>query len=158
LSQTLVASIQLTGFDASKDPVVWGATPFAALGVFNGATVPLFVQRKREWARMPGAIADTRSAPFLARTSRGVYYAGGSSGGSNLLAITGYDLLALDNFGISCPGAATKSFALVILPQANLDGEIALAWRVDDAAVNVVGLGDCTDYSDVAAGLVSSKV
>ena len=144
LSQSVVASIQLTGSDGSGNAIVWGAVPFAALGAFDGLTIPLFVQRKGEFARMPGTTLDGRDAPLLATSSRGVYIAGGGN-----LALAAYDMLSLDGFSSTCPAAPAKSFALAISSAANTDGESAMAWRIDDAGVDVVGLAQCTEYGSL---------
>jgi hypothetical protein len=139
LPQSLVASIQLTGSDSNGNPVIWGAVPFASLGAFDGLTIPFFVQRKGELARMPGNTFDDRAQALLATSGRGVYIAGG--GDRDLAA---YDMLMLDNFSTTCPHAPAKSFALVISPTPNTDGESAMAWRIDDNAVTIVGLAQCT--------------
>jgi hypothetical protein len=139
LSQSTVASIQLTGSDGNGTAIIWGAVPFAVLGAFNGLTIPLFVQRKGEFARMPGTTYDGRNAPLLATSARGVYIAGGGN-----LPLAAYDMLMLDGFPSTCPAAPSKSFALVISPKANTDGESAMAWRIDDSGLSVVGLAQCT--------------
>ncbi len=164
-SQSLVASLQLTGMDASNNAVVFGAAPFAELGVFNGTTVPLFVQRKGELARMPGATADARSAPLLQITARGAYFAGGTIAGSTTPPVTGaYDLLALNGFATTFAANRTAlSFAIIQLAQATNDGDLALALLVDDAGVDLVGLATAELYptsslpsnmswSDIAGG------
>lgn len=140
LSQSATASIQLTATQADGSTVVWGAVPFATLGALDGFTIPLFIQRKGDIARMPGT-TEAGAAPFLATTSRAVYIAGD---GTN---IAGYDMLFLQAFD-PCPvTAATKSFALVISPTANTDGEQAMAWRISDDGASVFGLAQCTgDY------------
>jgi hypothetical protein len=142
VSQSTVASIQLTASDAT-DAIVWGAVPFAALGAFDGLTIPLFVQRKGENARMPGTTLDARTAPLLAASGRGVYIAGGGD------PLAAYDMLTLDHFAATCPAKPAKSFALVISSKANSDGESAMAWRIDDSGASVFGLAQCTDYSSV---------
>jgi len=142
LPQSTVASIQLTGFDSSAptpNAILWGAVPFAALGVFDGLTIPLFVQRKGEFARMPGTTLDGREGPLLATAGRAVYIAGGGN-----LELAAYDMLWLDGFASTCSAAPAKSFALVISPKANTDGESAMAWRIDDNSVDIVGLAQCT--------------
>jgi hypothetical protein len=137
LDQTVVASIQLTAFEAQGSPVVWGAVPFEQLGVFDGVTVPLFIQRKGENARMPGD-ADDQGQPLLATSSSVIYVAGDNH---DLVA---YDMLMLDFFG-RCPlVAGAKSFAVVVSPDPNSDDEYAMAWRVDNDAASIVGLGQCT--------------
>jgi hypothetical protein len=140
LPQATVASIQLTGFEADGGPVVWGAVPFAELGAFSGLTIPLFVQRKGDTARMPGTI-EAGSPPLLAANSRVILVAGDNT------TLGAYDMLYLDAISSVCPSAATKSFALVVSPTPNSDGEQAMAWRISDNAASVYGLAQCTgDY------------
>ena len=147
LSQSVVASIQLTGSDANANAIVWGAVPFATLGVFDGLTIPLFVQRKGEFARMPGTIADARNKPLLQRTARGVYYAGGSLGGP--IPPTGaYDLLLLQDFGSTlAANRVATSFAIIQLSQTNQEGDSALALLIDSAGVDEFGLATDEIYS-----------
>jgi hypothetical protein len=144
LSQSLVASIQLTGSDGGGNAIIWGAVPFAALGAFDGLTIPLFVQRKGEFARMPGTTLDGRNQPLVTTSARGVYIAGGGN-----LELAAYDMLGLDGFSSTCLAAPAQSFALVISSKANTDGESAMAWRIDDNAVDVVGLAQCTQYGSL---------
>jgi hypothetical protein len=148
-SQSLVASLQLTGKDGAGSTVVWGAAPFATLGVFNGTSVPLFVQRKRELARMPGAIADARTAPLLAVTARGVYFAGGSISGATTPPSTGaYDLLSLNGFPTTYGANRTaKSFAVIQLATETQDGDLALGLLIDDAGADLFGLATQELYS-----------
>jgi hypothetical protein len=148
-SQTDVASIQLTGSGAgSTGALVWGAVPFAELGVFNGQTIPLFVQRKNELARMPGTF-DGRAAPLLATTPRGIYMAGGTETGSTTTPpIAGYDLVNLAGANTTVIGQPNvTSFALVELTQATADGDLALAWLFDSkGVVTPVGLATSIAY------------
>jgi hypothetical protein len=148
-SQSLVASLQLTGKDSAGNAVVWGAAPFAELGAFNGTTVPLFVQRKGEFARMPGAIADARTSPLLAVTARAVYFAGGSISGATTPPPTGgYDLLALNGFStIFAANRAARSFALIQLATETQDGDLALGLLIDDAGADLFGLATQELYS-----------
>jgi len=161
-SSTLVASLQLTGNDASGNAVVFGTTPFVELGALDGATLPLFVQRKGELARMPGETTDDRSAPLLAVTGRGIYYAGGSlSGASGPLDVGGYDLLGLEAFGTTCEvNLNATSFALIQLTQENENGDLGYAALVDDAGYLAVGLPSCgggadTPTKELPTGLLS---
>lgn len=156
-SQSLVASLQLTGKDAAGDVVVWGAAPFAELGVLDGTTVPLFVQRKHEFARMPGVMADGRSAPLLQVTARGVYFAGGSISGATTPPPTGaYDLLGMNGFTTTFAANRTaKSFAIIQLATATQEGDLALGLLIDDAGADLFGLATAEAYSTDAFSGVS---
>jgi len=138
LSQTAVASIQLTASESSGSAVVWGAVPFATLGAFNGLTIPLFIQRKGDTARMPGSSEDA-AAPLLAASPRAIYVANDDR------PLTAYDMLLLDAIGGTCPAAPAKSFALVVSPKPNTDGNSVMAWRISDDDASVMGLSlQCT--------------
>jgi hypothetical protein len=59
-------SLQVTGFDSSKARRVFGATLPLQYGALAGQTIPVFVQRTGELARLPGPLSDARQAPLLA--------------------------------------------------------------------------------------------
>jgi hypothetical protein len=59
-------SINVTGFDATKTRRVFGATLPLQYGLLVRQTVPVFVQRTGELARLPGALSDARRQPSLA--------------------------------------------------------------------------------------------
>jgi hypothetical protein len=149
-SQEEVVSIQLTG-TSSTGPVVFGATPFAELGALSGLTIPLFIQRKGQLARMPGALPDGRAAPLLAVTDRAVYVVGGTiSGTQGDPPIAAYDLLLLNQLQDTwAPPQTATSFALVQLAQEDADGDLALGVFIDAKSASVIGLAtqtlECSD-------------
>ena len=145
VQQSLVGSLQLTGKDASGNAVVFGATPVVEVGLLDGANIPLFVQRKGDFARMPGTIADDRAAPLLAASPRAIYYAGGTvASATSPPGLGGYDLLLLQDFGDPCPVTVdAQSFALVQLAQQNGLGDYAVGALLDDAGITEVGLPSC---------------
>jgi hypothetical protein len=141
--------------------VVFGATPFAALGALSGKTIPLFAQRMGELARMPGALPDGRVAPLLAATARGIYVVSGTlTGLSGDPPIAAYDLLLLSPLGawaapVHTPVQHTGSFALVQLSQADADGDIAVGVLIDASGQTQVGLStqtlECSDDPSVSS-------
>jgi hypothetical protein len=145
VAEEAIASLQLTGRDASNNAVLFGATPFVQLGALDGATIPLFVQRKGEFACMPGAIADGRTAPLLAANPRGIYYGGGTiTGATGNPVFGGYDLLFLDGFATTCDvGVAARSLSLVELTNQTSDGDSAVAALIADNAIYELGLPSC---------------
>lgn len=149
-SQTLVASLQLAGKDGANNDILFGATPLVELGALDGATLPLFVQRRGELARMPGSTEDARSMPLLAATNRGIYWVGGSlSSTSDPLDLGGYDLLALDAFTANCAvNVHAKSFALVELTSESSNGDFAYVGLVGDDGFLAVGLPSCGGGAD----------
>jgi hypothetical protein len=67
LSETSTAvSINISGYDATNTRRVFGASLPIQYGVLAGQTVPVFVQRDGELARLPGPLSDSRPAPVLA--------------------------------------------------------------------------------------------
>jgi hypothetical protein len=55
--------IQVSGFDAANEKVLGGQSVVIAFGGLDGATLPLFVQRTGEMARLPNPPTDARPSP-----------------------------------------------------------------------------------------------
>jgi hypothetical protein len=60
-----VVSLNITGFDSSKKRRVFGASLPVQYAALAGQTIPIFVQRTGELARLPGPLSDSRHAPVL---------------------------------------------------------------------------------------------
>ncbi len=132
-SSSMVASIQVTA-SAAGTKVVSGASPFIELLALEGITLPVFVQRNGEFARMPGSLPDGRSALLSSVTSGGVYGAGGVSDAGT--PVFGYDLVFLNQFSTECPVDRTpRSIAL----------ENAGMLLVDDNGATVLDLTNCVN-------------
>jgi hypothetical protein len=90
-----VGMIEVTGKDDAGSPILFGATIPLQFSALDGATVPIFVQRMGELARMPSPPADARHFPLLGVLG-GRYLV--STGGSDT-AVAGqtsiYDFLSL---------------------------------------------------------------
>ena len=65
--ENAVAAITVSAVDALGDPVVFGSSLPLQYGSLEGATIPIFVQRTGELARMPGPLSDPRQAPVLSQ-------------------------------------------------------------------------------------------
>jgi hypothetical protein len=71
-SQNTQAILTVTGFAADGGAVIFGASVPLDFGAINGLTIPIFVQRTGQFARLPGTFsvpdggADTRTSPVLA--------------------------------------------------------------------------------------------
>jgi hypothetical protein len=79
LDETLIYTFQITATDAANERVAYGQSVPFELGVLQGVTVPIFVQRTGDLARMPGPLPDARHAPLLAIfEGRYLLVAGGS--------------------------------------------------------------------------------
>jgi hypothetical protein len=89
--QDAVASILVTGTDASSTELVYGASIPVQYGALDGETLPIFVQRVGQNARLPNPPADTRQAPTLAVLSDRFLIIGGGSNAGTALTTQVYD-------------------------------------------------------------------
>ena len=95
LSESTIASIQVTGLDATGGQrLVFGATLPLIFGGLSGSTIPVFVQRVGELARLPGALGTSRSAPVLSVIQGEYLFAAGG-----LTPATSIDLYDFAGFG-----------------------------------------------------------
>ena len=77
--QTAVASLVVTAEDASGNALVYGASVPLQYGALDGETLPIFVQRMGQNARLPNPPTDARPSPVLGVLSdRFLIVAGGS--------------------------------------------------------------------------------
>jgi hypothetical protein len=60
-----VVSLNVTGLDATNTRRVFGASLPTQYATLAGQTIPLFVQRTGEFARLPGPLTDSRPSPVL---------------------------------------------------------------------------------------------
>lgn len=65
-SESTDAVLAVSGITATGRTVVSGASVLLDFGTLNGMTVPIFVQRKGQFARLPGQLSDMRTSPLLA--------------------------------------------------------------------------------------------
>jgi hypothetical protein len=109
-TESTIASIEVTGLAADgKTPLIFGTSVPLFFGGLNGATVPVFVQRVGEFARLPGLFGDARQTPLLAVVQGEYLFATG--GGPSSLATT----MDLYDFGGFSP--VTSSPTLPLAPQ-----------------------------------------
>ena len=141
LSETSTAvSIQVHGLDPSNTQRVFGASLPLEYAALAGQTLPIFVQRKGELARLPGPLADARHAPTLALV-QGEYLliAGGSD--TSLAKTT-----QLFDFGFFT--ALTSPPVLPLVPRSiALAGTVA--WLIGDTA------GTYFDFSSSATAALT---
>jgi hypothetical protein len=77
--QTAVAALVVTAEDANGNALVYGASIPLQYGALDGETLPIFVQRMGQNARLPNPATDARQAPVLGLLSdRFLIIAGGS--------------------------------------------------------------------------------
>jgi hypothetical protein len=77
--ESSVATIEVTALDANNNKLVYGASVPLQYGALDGATLPIFVQRVGQNARLPDPLSDTRQAPTLAVVSDRFLIVGGGS-------------------------------------------------------------------------------
>jgi len=78
-AQDAVASLVVTAEDANGNALVYGSTVQLQYGALDGETLPIFVQRMGQNARLPNPPTDARQSPVLAVLSdRFLIVAGGS--------------------------------------------------------------------------------
>jgi hypothetical protein len=118
-----VVSLNITGYDANKTRRVFGATLPVQYAALAGQTIPIFVQRTGEFARLPGPLTDARHAPLLA-VVQGEYLlvAGGSD--SPVAATTQF----FDFGGFDALGAPPT---LPVVPQSIALSAGTVAWLIN---------------------------
>jgi hypothetical protein len=133
-SASTVATLNVTGLDATGARVVFGASLPLLFGGLSGLDLPVFVQRVGELARLPGPLGDARPAPLLAQIQ-----------GQYLLVVGGADAslarsTQLYDFGQMAPLSSPP--ALPLAPQSMaLVGTVA--W--------LLGSGGAASYFDFAS-------
>ncbi|MGA3122568.1 MAG: hypothetical protein ABSF69_17525 [Polyangiaceae bacterium] len=131
-SESTNARLTVSGIAANGDRVVYGASMPLNFGALAGTTMPIFVQRTGEFARLPAPPSDMRTAPTLVVfDSEYLLVAGGQDADAETTQI--YDFLQLAPAG-SPP----------VLPQVPqsiaFDGTVS--WLIDGDA------GTYFDFSD----------
>ncbi len=116
-------SITVSGLDATRTRRVFGASlPLEYSGLVD-QTIPVFVQRTGEFARLPGPLSDSRAAPTLAVVQGQYLLIAGGTDSSLSETSQIFDFLAFGAWG-SPPSLPTvpKSIALTA----------TVAWLIDD--------------------------
>jgi len=76
--ETAVGALEVAGLDANGNVLIFGSSVEVEYGALSGTTLPIFVQRVGQNARLPGALGDSRQAPVIGvLTSRFLVVAGG---------------------------------------------------------------------------------
>ena len=152
-STTSVVRVRVNATDASGRVLVTGTSVQVQLGALDGATLPVFVQRTSEFARMPVPLSDAREAPLVANVlNRYVFVAGGTNApasGSTQI----YDLATLSPFGSppvvrSARSVATKDSAVLLIDDTGATWyDLANAESTETIAAPTGGT-----FADVAGG------
>ncbi|MDP9037032.1 MAG: hypothetical protein M3O50_19720 [Myxococcota bacterium] len=123
LGQNTVASLQVTGLGANGERLVFGESLPVTFGALDGLSVPLFVQRTGELARMPGPLSDQREDPTLAILGGRYLFVGAGRDPSVALTTQLYDF-ASDAPVISPPVIARAPRSIAVVGTA--------AWLIDE--------------------------
>ncbi|HEX8796369.1 MAG TPA: hypothetical protein VF765_35705 [Polyangiaceae bacterium] len=93
--ENAVATLAVEGTDSSGAQVVYGASLPVQYGALAGATLPIFVQRTNEFARLPSPPNDARRSPTMAIIGERFLVVGAGSGPSDPLSTQIYDFASL---------------------------------------------------------------
>jgi len=126
-SENTVATLEVEALDATGHEVVFGSSIPVEYGALSGSTLPIFVQRVGQNARVPNPLADARQAPTVATISgRFLVVAGGSD--STLSSTTNvYDFAQFDELS----GPPTLPRVPYSMPILELEGEDPIGLLID---------------------------
>lgn len=136
-SEAAAGSIEVSGLDDSGARLLFGSTLAIQYGALDGLTLPVFVQRTGEMARMPNPLSDARQSPLLAPLAGRYLLIGG--GGDEAMRI--YDLVTFAPIG-SPPSVPRTPKSIALLG--------TVAWLIDDRGASQYDLSSGSS-SDVAA-------
>ncbi|WP_394828858.1 hypothetical protein [Pendulispora albinea] len=92
---TPLIRVRANAVDAAGRVLVTGTSVAVQLGALEGRTLPIFVQRTSELARMPAPLDDTREAPLLASVSDRYLIVAGGANPANATKTQIYDFASL---------------------------------------------------------------
>ncbi|WP_394839599.1 hypothetical protein LVJ94_22190 [Pendulispora rubella] len=155
-SSSNAVRIRANGVDANGLVLVTGTSVALQLGALQDSSLPIFVQRTSEFARMPAPLSVGREAPVLANvTGRFVFVAGGSSP-ANDKASQLYDLgtLAASNGPTAMP-RTPRSMAVYDTAVLLIDDAGASSFSLSNAALAPVNVTppDGGTFAEVAGGI-----
>ncbi len=93
------AELTVAGFDSAGTQVLQGTSLLLDFSSLAGATVPIFVQRTGQFARLPGPLADSRPTPTLAIVQGQYLFVGGGTDPSVAFTTELYDFMQLAAVG-----------------------------------------------------------
>jgi hypothetical protein len=145
-------SLQVTGFDATKARRVFGATLPVQYGALAGQTIPVFVQRTGEFARLPGPLSDARQAPVMAVLQGEFLLVAGGSEAS--LAPTGrlFDFGGFSPIGSATLPAAPESIAFAGTVAWLINSKGATYFDFSSSSYVTVPVPPGGSFADVAGG------
>ena len=126
IDESTTGMIEVTGTGDAGQNLVFGSVIPLQFGAFDGVTVPVFVQRVGDFARLPDAgAADIRTMPLLGVLGGRYLVVAGGANPSVATTTQLYDLLTLQAFpspptfpvapeSMSLPGAGTGTVAYLV--------------------------------------------
>jgi hypothetical protein len=142
-----VAVLQVYGLDSIGSTRVFGASLPIQYGALDGTTLPLFVQRTGEFARMPApcdggvcGLSDSRQSPVLSIVGGRFLFIGGGSDSANATSIQLYD------FTTYAPQVGTPKLHRVPKSIAFIG---TVAWLIDSAGATQFDISNAS-WIDVA--------
>jgi hypothetical protein len=97
--ESAVATLAVEGTDSTGAQVVFGASLPVQYGALAGSTLPIFVQRTNEFARLPSPPSDARQNPMLAIIGERFLIIGAGTGPTDPLKTQIYDFASLAPLG-----------------------------------------------------------
>jgi hypothetical protein len=150
-AQTDQYSIKISGFDATGARILSGATPPVQLGALDGLSVPVFVQRTGELARMPSGLTDVREAPLAVLVSgRFAMVAGGKDTPKTTQL---YDIASIASLGAALDlPRAPKTVAVAGVAALLIDDAGATFFDLSTAATSEATTPAGGSFAEVAGG------
>jgi hypothetical protein len=96
--ENAVATLEVTGLGDDGTRLLYGASVPLQYGALDGQTVPIFVQRTGELARLPNPMPDSREAPALSPVQGQYLFVGGGTDPTLAKQTEFYDFASLSPF------------------------------------------------------------
>jgi hypothetical protein len=151
--QTAVATLEVFGLDDSGNQLVFGASVPIEYGALDGVTLPVFVQRSGELARMPSPPADTRQSPTLTVISGRFLFIGGGTDPNTSSSTDLYDFAQFAPLG-SPPTLPRVPLSMPLVGTVGLliDGQGATYYDFSASAGKDAPAPSGFTFADVAGG------
>ena len=155
-SQDSIVDLRVQAKDDSGKVLLTGTSLPIELGALAGTSVPIFIERTGEFARMPGTIGDARESPVPALViGRYLLWSGGGAGGDKTSQI--YDTASLSPF--SSPPSLPRvpaSIAEVGTDLLVIDSNGATWLELSDSTTGDATVPSGGTFAEVAGGITVS--
>jgi hypothetical protein len=157
LDESAVATLEVLGLDANGNRLVFGRSIPIQFGALDGLTIPLFVQRTGELARLPSPLPDARTEPTLAVIGGRFLFVGGGADSALASTIQLYDFAGYSALG-SPPTMPRipESVAMVRTVGWLIDGAGATQFDFSNSSSAVVIPPTGGSFGEVAGGATVS--